>query len=585
MGSNVTIVDSTTYDAFPGMVRCPNGDIIVAFSRQISHTASTSAYGVYLTRSTDGGATWSAPVKIVSNDATYEHCSASLSVIGTTIWLTTWRRPTGGGTPITDAIRLHSSTDNGATWSAGTTVDTGTTLAYYAVSESPLVLFGGYYYLGVWGQETSTSGDYSGAVIRSSDLTTWSTVTTFDTGGTSGYNETAVQVVGTTLICQVRNETDGKMRVSTSTDGTTWSALTVSRNFAISAPRASEDINGKAYLLCRYSNYLGATNQAFLGYFQADGIIHEIEPLYDPNPYLYGQGTELADGSLVAAWSTEKSSSDADIMFAKWTIAEPTFPGYVGTKGLHLIKQGATDVDRAYLGTTLVYGSAPPAPTFDSVVLGMTPLRYFRLNETAGASALVDATGTANATVVGSPTFGGSPSGGSNVGGTSVSGWSGANYANTGTPILETPTAFSFMVAIKTTSTATQMAIARDVNTTGTIRQFQLYTSGNVATISVWNSAGSNLARAGTVNVRDGAWHLLCATWDGANVKLYVDGAQDGANLAVTSIRSVTGYGIWIGNEQRTSLPFGGSLDEIAMWDRALSPTEVSNLYASWSAV
>ena len=84
----------------------------------------------------------------------------------------------------------------------------------------------------------------------------------------------------------------------------------------------------------------------------------------------------------------------------------------------------------------------------------------------------------------------------------------------------------------------------------------------------------------GTVNTNDSAWHMLAATYDGAKLKLYVDGALD-AELATAGSADI---------DTPTDLDFGadlnvpddylqGRLDTCRIYSRALSADEIARDY------
>ena len=86
----------------------------------------------------------------------------------------------------------------------------------------------------------------------------------------------------------------------------------------------------------------------------------------------------------------------------------------------------------------------------------------------------------------------------------------------------------------------------------------------------------------------DGKWHLATATLSGTGgMVLYMDGTQVGSNAAITSAENFAGY--WkIGYDnmnswtaQPSSFYFNGSLDDVLIYARALSASEVSTIYIS----
>ena len=90
---------------------------------------------------------------------------------------------------------------------------------------------------------------------------------------------------------------------------------------------------------------------------------------------------------------------------------------------------------------------------------------------------------------------------------------------------------------------------------------------------------------AGT-GVWDGQWHLVVGTFDGARVRLYVDGRQVGSGTAApTSIQyALPERRFTIGDYINTCPNPGvlnGDIDEVRVYSRALSPTEIARLAAA----
>jgi fibronectin type 3 domain-containing protein len=97
-------------------------------------------------------------------------------------------------------------------------------------------------------------------------------------------------------------------------------------------------------------------------------------------------------------------------------------------------------------------------------------------------------------------------------------------------------------------------------------------TDTNRPSAHVFTSAESEIRGAGTLAL--GAWSHLAMTYDGTAVRLYVNGTLAGTKAATGTLISTTqplrfgGNGVW-------SEWFEGSLDEIRVYDRALSATEL----------
>ena len=127
---------------------------------------------------------------------------------------------------------------------------------------------------------------------------------------------------------------------------------------------------------------------------------------------------------------------------------------------------------------------------------------------------------------------------------------------------------FAFGIDIETASPG-KLGLATGLNT-------------GLARGSEWQSATS----PGTVN--DGTWHFGACTYDGANMNIYLDG-----NLVTTTPWAYSpGYAannyIMMGAFQfsSTSTPngfFNGSIDEVRLYNRPLSATEIASLF-DWRA-
>ena len=82
-----------------------------------------------------------------------------------------------------------------------------------------------------------------------------------------------------------------------------------------------------------------------------------------------------------------------------------------------------------------------------------------------------------------------------------------------------------------------------------------------------------------------GTWYMLTYTWDGSNQNLYLDG---NATPILTGASTRTGTNsappdtdtmFTLGNAPSLTRTFDGLLDEVGVWSRALSTTEIAELY------
>ena len=88
-------------------------------------------------------------------------------------------------------------------------------------------------------------------------------------------------------------------------------------------------------------------------------------------------------------------------------------------------------------------------------------------------------------------------------------------------------------------------------------------------------------------SVADGLWHHLAVVRDGSNgqVTLYIDGASQGTKSATLNPLQIDAGGLVLGQEQDSvgggytaSQAFAGTLDEVRLYNQALTATEITTL-------
>jgi hypothetical protein len=86
-----------------------------------------------------------------------------------------------------------------------------------------------------------------------------------------------------------------------------------------------------------------------------------------------------------------------------------------------------------------------------------------------------------------------------------------------------------------------------------------------------------------TITLSTGTWYHLVGTYDGTNIRLYIDGtleattaaSGDGSNAGVYT----AGFSIGNNNDDSSIIENALIVDEVGVWSRALSSTEISQLY------
>ncbi len=131
---------------------------------------------------------------------------------------------------------------------------------------------------------------------------------------------------------------------------------------------------------------------------------------------------------------------------------------------------------------------------------------------------------------------------------------------------------------VKTSSTPEKHAVDKSHCDGSGVFEFGtgFFTPGR-ATFLVYSASGnpSYAYVESAASVADGAWHFLAATFDGDNLRIFVDGvlsATSAAHLALASTSDAFELG---GHCNGHSYPWVGALDDVRLYSRALSLAEV----------
>ena len=120
--------------------------------------------------------------------------------------------------------------------------------------------------------------------------------------------------------------------------------------------------------------------------------------------------------------------------------------------------------------------------------------------------------------------------------------------------------------------------IASKENRNPTGRNYGLFGNINTGVVhySFTTNAGWKSFDARTA-VTDGEWHHVAGTYDGSNFKLYLNGAVDAESTPGTEPDNHENF-LYIGGCDVGGYWMTGTIDELALFDRALSEAEVSEL-------
>jgi RHS repeat-associated protein len=221
--------------------------------------------------------------------------------------------------------------------------------------------------------------------------------------------------------------------------------------------------------------------------------------------------------------------------------------------------------------------ASPAGATDDSysaAVKADSPVSYWRMDDTS------DSVGSSPGTVQGTVTQA--------VPG-AISGSTATGFAGAGAMVLpyssalQPPTAFTIEAWIKTTATVPSGgAYVMRSWACGYELRLIPFGPGNSAIAEgyTYSNGGNSEANSG-VAVNDGNWHHLVYTIDTTASHFYLDGQQVGTGAALSANINYCGTSISIGEGSPSDGYFSGSIDEVALYNHALTTAQVQAHYAA----
>ena len=82
----------------------------------------------------------------------------------------------------------------------------------------------------------------------------------------------------------------------------------------------------------------------------------------------------------------------------------------------------------------------------------------------------------------------------------------------------------------------------------------------------------------GNTTLNTGQWYHVAATWDGSEVRIYVDAVLDNTPASYTSTIGTDTRPVYLGGRSGTDL-LDGALDDVRVYDRALTAADIQALY------
>ena len=104
--------------------------------------------------------------------------------------------------------------------------------------------------------------------------------------------------------------------------------------------------------------------------------------------------------------------------------------------------------------------------------------------------------------------------------------------------------------------------------------------TGDVVAFNYEHGSGTNENYAlGTIDIADGTWHHIAATWTGTRCLAYVDGSVD-SNVSCTNTPGPFDEGFSIGKSFASDQDnFSGSIDEVMIFNQSLSSGQINSIF------
>ena len=234
--------------------------------------------------------------------------------------------------------------------------------------------------------------------------------------------------------------------------------------------------------------------------------------------------------------------------------------------------------------------AALPYYTCAAAVASDNPYLYWRFDEAAGATAAADSSGNNRpGTYTGGTTLGAARACPRDTGAAvTLNGTTGYIAAGTGVVAVAGPNLFTVEVWFKT-AVAGGKLLGFGGSPTGSSKSYDRHLFLNNTGNLVFGVNPGGLKVVVVVSPKtytDNAWHHAAATLSATGMQLYVDGAQVAADPTTTTAQAFNGY--WRagydnltgwGTNTPTNFYFTGSVDDVAVYTTALSPTRIAAHY------
>jgi hypothetical protein len=139
---------------------------------------------------------------------------------------------------------------------------------------------------------------------------------------------------------------------------------------------------------------------------------------------------------------------------------------------------------------------------------------------------------------------------------------------------------YSIALYFKTTSLISPIALFAVGSTVSQIPVILLQLNNQALSFFVRDNAGNNVLVQSSSTYNDGKWHFAVAIKSGNSFQTYMDGVSLGSGSGIIGASALNSAVIGAWNSTSITQFFPGTLDDVRIYNRALSAQEVGQLYA-----
>jgi hypothetical protein len=296
----------------------------------------------------------------------------------------------------------------------------------------------------------------------------------------------------------------------------------------------------------------------------------------DPVNYA-GLGTGIIYAGTLAGLGSDWTGGLVDPKTA--TVPEAWTTNEVHAYKLKLTVRDDNSAQNSTIATSFTF-EAQNAPLYAQVILSDSPASYWKLDETAGTSA-ADSAGTATGTYTNGPVL--NQTSGVKHAGTAVTFDGSDDHVAMG-DVHDFAGTTPFSVELWLNPTAPtgvyRRVIAKEISGRAWWMELASTASGTPNRLNfVREDAGgsSDIVRSSGA-LQAGTWYQVVGTYDGTTMKVYVNGSLTDSAASSRSIENHS-QPLTIGRSSGGGSPYGGLVDEVAVYNSALTAQQVSEHY------